>query len=642
MEAIYRLGDDPVVVFAAREFAKYARKVASVSLPIKRRVRYDPDAPGIWIGVCSNLSHEGWPKLEESKLDDGYAVLRSKGQLLIAGANGRSALFGVYRYFWELGARWVRPGPSGEVLPSLDGLPEDPLDIVEHPSYRHRGICIEGAPSLEHTIGIIDWMAKRRMNTFFLQFQHSGTFWERWYSREYNPYFGKPKALSEDDFCALDEEVIGEVKKRGLILHRVGHGWTAAAVGMPCIGWEKTDIEVPESKRRWLAEVDGRRELHDDIPVNTELCYSYGPAFEALLDEVISYAREHPESDVIHFWLSDAMNNKCECPDCRELSPPDWYAKLVNALSAKLHTLDPERRFVFLSYFESWWPPEHEIIDSKYGNVILMFAPISRCFRHALTDNRCSDGFDLDRPKLNKAESPRFNREFIELFGKWWHVHSGDSFLFDYHLWSGVHSQASDGKLADVLHQDIRDLGELGINGIVNCQVLRIFWPTGLPMAATAETLWNRDISWEYIMKEHLRSSFGSDAPWAENYLTELEELLIGGPGHEKPLTLDSGDVRRIGMLRKFLKEKQPEIPLKLRLASNNVQRTSLRLLSHQNHFLMMACEALEDKARGDTGKFRSKLDRLEGWLLKSERLVHPYLDISILSSRWISRLRRT
>jgi len=149
MEAIYRIGDNPAVAFAAREFAKYARKVASVSLPIRKRVRYDPDAPGIWIGVCSDLSHGGWPKLEVSKWDDGYAVLRNKEQLLIAGANGRSALFGVYRYFWELGAKWVRPGPSGEVLPSLDGLPEDPLDIVASiispPRDMHRGGTVSGA-----------------------------------------------------------------------------------------------------------------------------------------------------------------------------------------------------------------------------------------------------------------------------------------------------------------------------------------------------------------------------------------------------------------------------------------------------------------------------------------------------------------
>jgi len=642
MEAIYRLGDDPAVKFAAREFAKYARKVASLRLPIRERARYNPDDPGIWIGTCSAFESHGWPGLGESRWDDGYAIWRDKRQLLIAGTNGRSALFGVYRYFWKLGARWVRPGPSGEVLPSLDGLPEIPLDIVERASYRHRGICIEGAPSLEHAIGVVDWMAKRRMNSFFLQFRHSGTFWERWYSRGYNPYFGKPRSLSERDFHELDDKLIAEVKRRGLILHRVGHGWTAAAVGMPCVGWERTEKEVPKDRRRWLAEVNGRRELHDGIPVNTELCYSYRPAFEALIDEVISYAREHPEADVIHFWLSDAMNNKCECPECRKLSPSDWYARLVNALSERLHAVDPERRFVFLSYFESWWAPEQEMIDSRYGNIILMFAPISRCFRHALTDGTCSDGFTLERPPLNGARPPRFNRVFVELFKGWWNVYQGDSFLFDYHLWSGVHSQTSDGKLAQVLSQDIRDLRDLGIDGIVNCQVLRSFWPTGLPMAVTAETSWEGDILYDEVKEEHLNSSFEDDARWVGRYLRELEELLIGPPDHEVPLTLDSGDIGRISALRKFLRENRPEISSRLRSAEDRVHRTSLRLLSHQNRFLTMMCEALEAKLTGDAEAFVGKLDRLEKWLLKSERFVHPYLDVWGLRLAQIARWRES
>ncbi len=246
-------------------------------------------------------------------------------------------------------------------------------------------------------------------------------------------------------------------------------------------------------KQRWLAELGGKRELFHKTPINTELCYSHPPAFDALIGELAAYAQAHPEVDVLHFWLSDATNNKCECPDCAALSPADWYARLVNTLSERLHQIDPQRRFVFLSYFESWWPPEKHVVESSRGNAIFMFAPIARCFRHALADETCASDSPLQRPALNHVVMPRDNRTYTRFLDNWWKVFTGDSFLFDYHLMWAVHEQVMDTALGQVMHEDMRDLKKLGLNGMVSCQVMRSFWPTGLAMAAMAETLWNAD-----------------------------------------------------------------------------------------------------------------------------------------------------
>ena len=215
---------------------------------------------------------------------------------------------------------------------------------MEHPTYRHRGVCIEGATSLEHTLGMVDWCAKRRLNTVFLQFIHSGYFYNQWYERSYNPrHAGQP--LSDAEALAYDDRLIAAMKRRGLVFHRVGHGWTSAAFGMPRSGWVKETTPVPAEYTRWLAEVQGERKLFKEIPINTELCYSFQPAFDAFIETIVRYCEAHPEMDVVHVWLSDAFNNKCECAGCRELTISDWYARIINALSEALHRRTPRHAF---------------------------------------------------------------------------------------------------------------------------------------------------------------------------------------------------------------------------------------------------------------------------------------------------------
>jgi hypothetical protein len=631
MNTLFTLGNDTVVSFAARELARYAKKITGQSFSIKHRPALDASGAGIWLGLCSDYGLDNWPQLSPSYWDDGFAIRQKDNQLLIAGSNGRSVLFGVYAYLESLGVRWVRPGPNGELIPSLEALPVQDFEMLEKASYRHRGTCIEGAPSLEHVLNMVDWMAKRRMNSFFLQFHHSGTFWNRWYARAYNPYFGKLTQLNEEDFYALDEKVIAEVKKRGMLLHQVGHGWTAASVDMPCNGWITTDLQVAPEKRRWLAKVDGKRELHADMPVNTELCYSYKPAFDALLNNITSYARDHPQVDVLHVWLSDSTNNKCECEQCAKMSPADWYMKLVNALSEQLYALNPAQRFVFLSYFESWWAPSQVSYESKHGNAILMFAPISRCFRHALADETCTESFSLRRPALNHVSMPATNQTFVKLLAKWWKVYEGDSFLFDYYLWSGLLQQASDISLAQIIHNDMRALKDLGLNGLISCQVMRSFWPTGLSMAAMAETTWNRKLRWSQIKQDHFQAAYGPDAEWALQYLTKLEKLILEKPSHNGTERLEAKQTKQLRAIEAYLEEHHVDMLARASGATSPIYRESFELLAHHNQFLLMRCQVVLGKLAPED---------LMTWLLKSERQVHPFLDVPALITQQLHPLQ--
>lgn len=625
MNTLYTLGRDTAVQFAGRELARYLKAITGQTYSMRTSQRPPLTPDHICLGICDQFNENGWPDLVSSYWDDAFSIRQNGHQLTISGSNGRSVLFGVYAYLEHLGVRWVRPGRRGELLPRIEHLPEDHFEQREKASYRHRGTCIEGSPSLTHVIGMVDWMAKRRMNSFFLQFQNSGTFWKRWYERSYNPYYGRPQQLGEADCAALDSRVIAEIKKRGMLLHRVGHGWTAACVDLPCNSWATTDLQVPARKKRWLARVNGKRVVFTGIPVNTELCYSHGPAFRALLNTIARYARSHPEVDVLHVWLSDSMNNKCECAECAVLTPPDWYARLVNALAERLFETNPQQRFVFLSYFESWWAPTKLQVESPHGNAILMFAPISRCYRHSLTDLQCNESFPPERPKLNHASMPHTNQPFMKFLDGWWTRYNGDSFLFDYYLWSGLHEQALDVTLARLIHQDMQDLRQVGLNGHISCQVMRCFWPTGLSMVAMAETTWNHKRRWHDIERTHFQSSYGPDADWARAYIAHLEKLILEKPQHHGMERMEAKSLRQLRIIEAYLKEYSDELLARANRADKPVYRESLELLAHHNRFLLMRCQAVQGTLDPEV---------LKVWLLKSERQIHPFLDIPALMSR--------
>ncbi len=75
-------------------------------------------------------------------------MYEGKGRGFIAGTNERSVLIGIYHYLAEAGRRWVRHCVGGEFIPIKD-IYDVSVKICERASYRHRGICIEGAKAME-------------------------------------------------------------------------------------------------------------------------------------------------------------------------------------------------------------------------------------------------------------------------------------------------------------------------------------------------------------------------------------------------------------------------------------------------------------------------------------------------------------
>ena len=72
------------------------------------------------------------------------------------------------------------------------------------------------------------------------------------------------------------EEAEGEIKRRGLLLHKVGHGWTGETLGYEAQSWDGDPRPLPEGRRPLAAQVDGARRLWKGVPANTNLCFHNG------------------------------------------------------------------------------------------------------------------------------------------------------------------------------------------------------------------------------------------------------------------------------------------------------------------------------------------------------------------------------
>ncbi len=449
----------------------------------------------------------------------------------VTGTNPRSVLFGVYALLRALGFRWIRPGKDGELVPCLKAAALRPVHMAEQAGYPFRGICIEGAVSRENVLDTVEWMSRHGMNAYFIQFRDAFTFFDRWYSHADNPLLEKERFDAE----AITQTVRQEVKRRGMELQMVGHGWTCEPFGIQGKGWYVHKDPVPPSVTKFFAEVNGKRELWGGIALNTSLCYGNPEVRAIMTDAIVKYAQENPDVDVIHFWLADGTNNNCECSLCAQKRPSDWYVDMLNELDEKLTKANLPVRIVFLVYVDLLWQPLQSRLKPS-SRFILMFAPITRTYsKPFLPEQPWKTPLpDYVRNRLTMPTDPAENLAFLE---KWFEQFDGPSFDFDYHFMWAHQTDPGYYHIAKILQQDCSNLANLHMQGMISCQNQRVFFPNGLGMNAMARTLWNPKLSFEQVAQDFFRDAYGLDAYDAQVYFEGTSNLfqiaLLRG---EKPL----------------------------------------------------------------------------------------------------------
>jgi hypothetical protein len=632
---IQYLGEHETVVFAAKELKRYLQKIdPSAEIVLIRRNVYVPATENnpedsLWIGVDPAF-HDKLPVVKNPELDDGVYIRVKNNTGIITGTNERSVLLGVYRFLRELGCAWVFPGEKGERIPAGRFITTD-VSIREAASYRHRGVCIEGAVSCDHVLRMIDWLPKAGMNTYHNEFQVPYTYFDNWYTHIGNPGLAVER-VSVDEVAGMVQDHIGEIKKRGIFYQAVGHSWTCDPFGIEGNGWYVRE-SVPKEAAPYLAQIKGVRELFGGIPLNTNLCYGNPEVRERITDAIAAYCIHNPAVDIVHFWLADNYNNHCECELCKDTIPSDFYIMMINQLDEKLISAGVNTRIVFLVYMDLLWEPLTQVLKNP-ERFILLFAPISRTYSASYADAGSYTG-DLEPYVRNQITLPRNISTNLARLRKWQEKFPDcDSFAYEYHFMWDHYRDPGYMDIARVLLRDINYLQKLNINGMVNNQTLRAFFPTGFGMALMGEALWNKDTVFETAAAAYFNAAYGDDGSLVFGYLDKLTRL-FDPPylRHEKP-QIDPAKAKDFSTIEEVLDGFRSVVEDNMREEKNPDAgvRYSWKLLQFHGTLCGILSKALGYKAADNGISAEVMLQDLLAFVRLHEMEFHEVLDVFLYS----------
>ena len=621
---IAKAGSDQAVSFAAEELFRCLNAMDhQAEVSIFRYAAFDPDMHDmLWLGVCPELG----ATVADPALDDAYSIDVENGCGAIRGSNARSVLMGTYRFLKELGCAWVRPGKDGEIIPKRSTC-DVCVHVNEQASYRHRGICIEGAVNYEHVSDMIDWMPKMGYNAYFNQFNNPATFYNRWYEHLRNPLLdGTP--LSSKEIAGLRDQSVSELKKRGLLYHTAGHGWTCEPFGIKGEAWEAADQEVPAASVKYLAKVNGKRALWNGIALDTNLCYSNPAVRRRIADAVAQRCKDIPDIDYIHIWLADGVNNHCECDNCRKMRPSDWYVTLLNDIDEKLTARKLSTRVVFLLYVDLLWEPEQVKLHNP-DRFVLMFAPITRTYSASIADAPEFDETKLPPYVRNRLQFPSSVSENLAWMRRWRKQFDGDGFDFDYHYMWDHFFDPGYYHIAETLFRDMQSLHQVGLNGMVSCQNQRVFFPTGLGMTAMAEALWNEHADFQQVAVKYFHDAYGSDGETVRVYMKSLSEAFdpVYIRGEKAAVNPEAAsNLRKVpGILEAHAdliaqRSADPTLPESM--------RASWRYLHYHAELCRLLALAFQRKAEGRFEDAKAVLTEALSYARRNEMALHHVFDV--------------
>lgn len=624
------VGDNKTIIFAGHELSKYIKKMdksKTVLVEISQACEYRNEENTIWLGLDKHFIIQDLHTEIQEGLTDCIHIDIKQSSGIISGVNPRSVLLGVYQFLTQAGCRWIRPRESGEIIPEKC-FRDIEVHISKEASFKHRGVCIEGANSLENVLDMIDWLPKIGCNSYFIQFREAFTFFERWYTHKYNPYMESGKFTIEDA-RSLVEIVKKEISKRGLIYHAVGHGWTCEPFGLEGTGWDPKEYDLGPEITKNFALVNGKREVWQGIPINTNLCYSNAAVREIMIQDIVSYLEKHKEVDLLHFWLADGYNNHCECENCVKIAPSDIYVKMLNELDQHLSEKGIKTKIVFLIYFELLWPPQTEKIQNE-DRFILMFAPISRTYSQPYSTKGT---MGVLPPYIrNHITLPKSIEENMSFLLAWKKQFKGDSFDFDYHLYYDHYNDPANYSISKILHTDIVSLKSMGLNGLISCQVQRAFFPAAFPTYVMGKTLWDDTLQFEELAKDYFMHTFGVDGMLCKEYLSQLSVAFNPPYMRNETEQINKEAAEGFSKIPDMIQAFSKIIVKNLQHEDKCISK-SWRYLEYHSNICCQLASVLVCKANGDNEKMRKLWFSLKEYVLKNEACFQEAFDVQMFIS---------
>ena len=548
---------------------------------------------------------------------DGFVVKTGPAGGSIIGNNPRSVLLGVYDYLRYLGCRFLSYIKQTEVVPLIT-RDELSAEYEKTASFLHRGVCIEGANSVENVLDFIDWLPKVGYNTFFLQFKVPYIFLSRWYHHDKNP-LAEAETFTMEDAARCMKQFEQAMNLRGLLLHKVGHGWTGEVLGCDTVGsWNAAEIALTPEKQAMAAMVDGTRGFYLGIPANTNLCFSNPDTVDAFADLAVRYARENPDVDYLHIWLADEYNNVCECEECQKSTVSDQYVCLLNEIDRRLTEEGLATRLVFLLYQELLWPPVTEKLHNP-DRFLLMFAPISRTFERSYDLSEGTE--EIPAYARNRITLPTSLRENLAFLQGWQKRFAGEGFVYDYPLGRAHYGDFGYLHISRIISQDIKKLRSMGLNGYISCQELRACAPNMLPNYVMGHTLFDESADVEELIQEYYEAAYPQIPQLAQEHLEQLSSLSSCDYLNGKGPRVNDDIASRMAKIVALCQERESQF----RNAPSGHHWDALR---HHNGYILRLASALEALASGEYDEANRRYLQMRAYICSAEPEYQPWLDV--------------
>lgn len=453
--------------FAAEELRKYISAMSGCELTI-RTADQPREGAAIYMGSVPWCERAAGCDLNGSLLKyDGFRLKSFEGGLILTGLYGRSVLYAAYALLERLGCRWYAAGERGQIVPALDRIAIEALDVIDNPSFEIRSITEDTSKQpadiwIEEMLETVDWCGKNRINSFHVHASPTGE-WE------------------------TSEPVIDAIKQRGIRYEFGGHGIEHAV-----------DRERFERQPELFIEKNGKRIKSGNI------CSSNEEALKLLSDGVESLMAKRPHVDMYRIWFADVNDGSwCECQLCKDIHPATQQLNVVNRLADAVRERNAEMKVDMLLYHDTI--DMDNITSNPRGNVYGLFAARERCYAHSLDDPSCG---------LNS----RYNRSLIEANRKF----GTNTYVFDY---SGDVILFTKMKmvLTKVTVDDLRHYRTLGIRNAAALMFGRFsWWAYATNLYVFAQTAWNADFNAE----AHLRELYANFYPDCFETMLEYDALM--------------------------------------------------------------------------------------------------------------------
>ncbi len=303
--------------FAAKELQRYLKTISGANFPIRKKGA--KNSAVIYLD-SNNESTDNSIKKEE------FVIKTHDNCLHLTAGSPRALLYAVYDFLEILGCRWFYPNEREEVIPKLNTLEIETLNIRKSPTLDYRGLFPSpfNSDNQSQLLQLIDWMAKNKMNLILT-----------------SPFdYEDPDTHGICDnlkWSQVKKRLMPEIRKRGIMMNMGEHNVE-----------ELFPPELFHDHPEWFALIGTTR-------VPRQICYSNLDAVDHYAKNLVEYITNNPqEADIVGTWPRDG-GNYCECEGCKE---KDVIIKAVNRVAHEVKKVAPDMIVEYLAYT----PQTYEVI----------------------------------------------------------------------------------------------------------------------------------------------------------------------------------------------------------------------------------------------------------------------------------------